>query len=938
MKRRLLLWCGLSLAALSYAQKKPLDHSVYDGWKRITNQTITPKGEMISYEVQPQEGDGKLIFRSTKDNHEISIPRGYNATITSDTRYAVCLIKPLYQATRQAKIKKVSTDKMPKDSIAIISLTDGKITKYAHVQSYLTAKSKIDKVAFITNDTAFISKSDRKKKDIGKPLLVYYFNTGKSDTIRYVDQFTFNNQGNTLAVVTKKGKKSLALNLYSLPGLKMTTIDDKQHSYFLPSFDETGSKMLFLASPDTVQNENKKYELYSFEKGQSKAKLLINKEYKTNIPEGWGLNENSSPFFSKDGKRIFVGIAPHRLPKDTTLVPFETPALDLWHYADAQLPPMQLKNLQRDLRKTYLAAFNAEQQTLTPLTTEYYDRIQLIDGGNNPMALSKDQSQHMGEIQWDIQNGTDLSLVDTQTGKRTLISSGKYSDIMVSPNGKFILWYNLPEQQWFIYNIANQSTKCLTRECGVNFWDEENDQPQYPSAYGIAGWTKDDKEVLIYDRFDIWKFSTEGNSSFNLTSGEGRRTNCTFRYINPKYIDDSRKRETGSGYYDSKVYIEPNETLLLDVFDRTTKKHGYATLKSNAKSNAKSKPVLAVLDGFTFGGLKKAENANMYIYQKSNFNTSPDLYVTSDLWKKENKLSDINPQMKDYSWGTAELVKWNAFDNTPLEGLLYKPDNFDPTKKYPMIIYYYERKSNDLYQYYAPAPSQSIINISFYCSRGYIVFVPDIVYKTGTPGECAYNCIVSGAENLAKNAWVDKDNIGIQGQSWGGYQTAYLVTRTNMFKAAEAGAPVSNMTSAYGGIRWDSGVSRQFQYEHTQSRIGKTLWEAPELYIANSPLFKADKVETPLLIMHNDKDGAVPWYQGIEYFMALRRLGKKVWLLQYNNEAHNLTERRNQKDLSIRLQQYFDYYLKGEPMPSWMKNGIKASDKGQRMGYETKEW
>lgn len=931
MKKRLLLWCGLSLAALSYAQKKPLDHSVYDGWKRITNQTITPKGEVISYEIQPQEGDGNLIFRSTKNNHEINIPRGYNATITSDGRFAVCLIKPFYQATRKAKIKKLSTDKMPKDSIAIVSLVNGKIVKYGNVQSYLTAKSKIDKVAFICNDTTFISKSDRKKKDIGKPLLVHYFNTGKSDTIQYVDQFTFNSQGNTLAVISKKGKKAFALNLYVLPGLKLTTVDDKHRTYFLPKFDESGNKILFLASSDSLK-ENKKYELYSFEKGQDKAKLLIDKNYKTNLPQGWGLTEYSNPFFSKDGKRVFVGIAPAPLPKDTTIVPFETPALDLWHYADNQLPPMQLKNLQNELRKTYLAVYNEEQQTCTPLTTEYYDRIQLINGGNDVIALSKDQSKHLGEIQWDTQNSTDLSLVNTITGKRTFIGSGKFTNIMISPEGKYILWYELPEKQWFIYNIANRSTRCLTRNCGVNFWDEDNDMPQYPDPYGVAGWTKDDKDVLIYDRFDIWKFSTDRANAINITSGEGRRTKLAFRYISPKAIDDSRNRETSSGYYDSKTFIDPNETLLLDVFDYTTKKHGYATLKNGAKT----KPVIAVLDGFTFSGLKKAENANIYIYQKSNFNTSPDLYVTSNLGKKENKISDINPQMRDYNWGTAELVKWNAYDNTPLEGLLYKPGNFDPTKKYPMIIYYYERKSNDLYQYYAPAPSQSIINISFYCSRGYLVFVPDIVYKTGTPGECAYNCIVSGAENLAKNAWVDKDNIGIQGQSWGGYQTAYLVTRTNMFKAAEAGAPVANMTSAYGGIRWDSGMSRQFQYEHTQSRIGKTLWEAPELYIANSPLFKADKVETPLLIMHNDKDGAVPWYQGIEYFLALRRLGKKVWMLQYNNEAHNLRERRNQKDLSIRMQQYFDYYLKGEPMPAWMKEGIKASEKGQQLKYETK--
>lgn len=931
MKKRLLLWCGLSLATLTYAQKKPLDHSVYDGWKRISNQTITPKGEMISYEVQPQEGDGNLVFRSTKNNHEINIPRGYNATITSDGRFAVCLIKPFYQATRKARIKKVSMDKMPKDTIAIVSLTNGKITKYGNVQSYLTANKIIDKVAFICNDTAFIAKSDRKKKDIGKPLLVHYFNTGKSDTIQHVEQFSFNSQGNTLAIISKKGKKAFALNLYTVPGLKLTTVDDKHHSYFLPNFDESGNKLLFLASSDSLK-ENKKYELFSFEKGQDKAKLLIDKNYKTNLPQGWKLNENSNPFFSKDGKRIFVGVAPSTLPKDTTLVPFETPALDLWHYADAQLPPMQLKNLQSELKKTYLALYNESQQTLTPLATEFYDRIQLIDGGNSPIALSKNETQHMKEIQWDTQNSSDLSIVNILTGKRTVIGTGKYSNVMVSPEGKYILWYDLPEQQWFIYDIANQSTRCLTRDCGVNFWDEDNDIPQHPDPYGVAGWTKDDKEVLIYDRFDIWKFSTEKTSAVNMTAGEGRLTKRSFRYISPKLIDDSRKRETKSSYYSTKIFIEPNETLLLDVFDFTTKKHGFATLKNGAKA----KPVIAILDGFTFSGLKKAENTNMFIYQKSNFNTSPDLYVTSNLGKKENKLSDINPQMRDYSWGTAELVKWNAYDNTPLEGLLYKPENFDPTKKYPMIIYYYERKSNDLYQYYAPAPSQSIINISFYCSRGYLVFVPDIVYKAGIPGECAYNCIVSGAENLAKNAWVDKDNIGIQGQSWGGYQTAYLVTRTNMFKAAEAGAPVANMTSAYGGIRWDSGMSRQFQYEHTQSRIGKTLWEAPELYITNSPLFKADKVETPLMIMHNDRDGAVPWYQGIEYFLALRRLGKKVWMLQYNNEGHNLRERRNQKDLSIRLQQYFDYYLKGEPMPAWMKEGIKASEKGQLLKYETK--
>ena len=310
-----------------------------------------------------------------------------------------------------------------------------------------------------------------------------------------------------------------------------------------------------------------------------------------------------------------------------------------------------------------------------------------------------------------------------------------------------------------------------------------------------------------------------------------------------------------------------------------------------------------------------------------------DVYLTDNRWHTQKQLSHINPQQKNYNWGTVEQIHWTAYDGTPQEGMLYKPEDFDAKKKYPVLIYFYERNSDNLYNYITPQPSWSIINITFYVSRGYLVFVPDITYKTGIPGECAFNSICSGAEALAANSWVDKDNMAIQGQSWGGYQVAYLVTRTRMFKAAGAGAPVANMTSAYGGIRWQTGMSRQFQYEQTQSRIGRNLWDSPETYIANSPLFKLPNVTTPVLIMHNDADGAVPWYQGIEMFMGLRRLGKPAWLLEYNDEAHNLRQRRNRKDLSIRLQQFFDYYLKGAPEPSWMKNQLSILRKGQEFGY-----
>jgi dipeptidyl aminopeptidase/acylaminoacyl peptidase len=299
---------------------------------------------------------------------------------------------------------------------------------------------------------------------------------------------------------------------------------------------------------------------------------------------------------------------------------------------------------------------------------------------------------------------------------------------------------------------------------------------------------------------------------------------------------------------------------------------------------------------------------------------------------KQTKWSNTNPQQQNYNWGSAELFKWKAYTGKITEGIIYKPENFDPKKKYPMISYFYERNNQTLHNYQAPSPTPSRLNISFFVSRGYIVFVPDIWYKKGHPGQAAYDYILSGTRAVVKLGYVDSTKLGLQGQSWGGYQTAQLITMTNLYAAAWAGAPVGNMFSAYGGIRWESGLNRQFQYEKTQSRIGATIWDRPDLYTLNSPIFHLKKNKTPMVIMHNDADGAVPWYQGIELFTDMRRLGQKVWLLNYNGEAHNLVERKNRKDIQIREQQFFDWLLKGEKPAKWLSEGVPAVMKGRDLG------
>lgn len=413
-----------------------------------------------------------------------------------------------------------------------------------------------------------------------------------------------------------------------------------------------------------------------------------------------------------------------------------------------------------------------------------------------------------------------------------------------------------------------------------------------------------------------------------MTKGQGRARSIRFRLVQ---LDDEARA------------IDPDQDIFLSALNETSKASGYFVLRTKTQDEESSEEKypsnleqLIMLDE-SVNGIAKARNTDDVVFRRQTFRQYPDIWASTTAFKTIHRISDINPHQEEYAWGDVELIQWEATDGQRLDGLLYKPDDFDPAKKYPLLVYFYERRSDNLHSHYAPAAGRSIINFSFYVSRGYVLFVPDIPYQTGIPGQSAFNSVVSGTQSLIGKGFIDKKRIGIQGHSWGGYQVAYLVTKTDMFACAEAGAPVSNMTSAYGGIRWGTGLSRMFQYERTQSRIGDTLWNARDQYIENSPLFSADKINTPLLILHNDEDGTVPWYQGIELFVALRRLEKPAWLLNYNGDPHWVMGDENRRDFAIRMQQFFDHYLKDAPEPEWMAVGVPAVEKGENFGLELLE-
>ena len=961
----------LCLSTEAAAQNKPLDHDVYDSWQSVSNVKMSDDGRIIVWNVNPQEGDGTLYVmvqskkgRGKKAYSQIEIPRGTQPDLDPDGKWLYCRIKPQFAKNRKERIAKKKRDDMTKDTLAVVDLTNLTVKKYGSVDSYATGFKSKPYVAYKSSwkempkpkpdegpKAPDVKKDSTKKKAPAKKpqpvnksgLIILSLETERADTIPDADAYVVSNYGNIIAYTTKKDRKDstkqarVILGRYNNGLPVLDTLARGAESYGRPAFSDDQTLIAFTATTDTNKTGSKKHSLY-LGKLSIDSKPVVNEIVpqgtKVAGTDGWTLTEHSSLWFTPDSKRLMTGIAPLRPPKDTSIVDFETAQVDIWSWDAPFTPPQQKLRLSRTLAKTYSAVINLDEPTtrIVPLSTSFFDGVSLMNGGKGDWAISRDNSKYVRESAWSDERLVDVALVNLRDGSRKKVAERMNVGRMdVSPEGKYLLYFNFEDLNWYTYEIATGKVANLTAQCGVPFHDELDDHPSKCKTPHdqMPQWIEGDQAVLIIDRYDIWKFAPDGSSAINLTGGVGRSTHNRFRTNNP-VADNRTENERRSGLGRS---LPANGNVTFSVLNEDNKRNGFGML--NLARPAKTLKYFTDTVSFNFAA--KAADVDRIAFTEGNFRNCYDLYTTDDFFTTSQKLTAINPQKADYRWGKAELFSWKAYDGTPLQGLVFIPDGVKASDKLPVMIYFYEKNADNLYMFRTPAPSRSTVNISLFTSRGYIVFIPDIVYVDGHPGESAYNCICSGAEALCeKYPFADKSKMGIQGQSWGGYQTAWLVTRTDMFAAAGAGAPVGNMTSAYGGIRWESGITRAGQYEHGQSRIGKTMWDEGglDLYIENSPIFHADKVNTPVLIMHNDEDGAVPWYQGIEYFSDLRRLGKPCWLLEYNKEAHNLRERRNSKDLSRRLTQFFDHYLKGEPMPAWMKTGVPTDRKGEYFGFE----
>lgn len=967
------------------ATKRPLTHQDYDSWRSIQAPQISRDGKFVAYAFLPQDDDGEIVVRNVASGVEWRAPRGYRPPVpppddpsvnvgevlagqarlvrplfTADSRFVVFSIEPTKAEVNKAKKDKKKPEEMPKNGLGVMDVSDGTLKRIEKVKNFQVPEDGSGFIAYLLEPKSEEKKADdkgstakepamvptegqpipsphpgtspvaspspapaaspvgepssspasesaaktparpSKKKEYGSDLVLRNTANGADRKFSDVLDYTLSKDAKSLvyAVSSKKEDGNGVYTVTTQSEVSPQVLLSGKGKFQKLTWDEDQTQLAFISDKDDASAKQPKFKVYRWTRSSAPAAEIVSPtsgEFRRDLV----VSEKANLNFSLDGSRLFLGAAPPPEPEknpDEEIPADEKVMVDLWHWKDDYVQPIQRIRAEQDRNKSYRAVYHLKEKKFVQLADETMENVAPSNDGRVAIGTDNRQYRTMSDYSPGL---TDFYLVNTLTGARKSIASKQRSNVSLSPNAKYAIYFD--GKDWYSYNVADGKISNLTQSLGTHFFNEDNDTPSTPGSYGVAGWTKDDRDLLLYDRYDIWQVSPDGKGAKNLTDGLGRKLSIELRYVRL----DPKER-----------WIDPAKSMLLRAENEETRDSGF--YRDRVDGGLPEKLTMAAKD---FGNPTKARDAEVMVLTAARFDQFPDLWVTGANFQNLKQVSNGDAQRDRFNWGTAELVNFKNVDGVSLKGILMKPENFDPQRKYPMIVYIYERLTQGLHSFRNPGPGTSI-NPTFYVSNGYLVFMPDIVYTIGYPGQSALKCVLPGIQAVVDKGFVDEKAIGIQGHSWGGYQIAYMVTQTNRFRAAAPGALVSNMTSAYSGIRWGTGLPRQFQYEQSQSRIGGSLWDYPLRYLENSPVFQADRVETPLLMIHNDEDDAVPWYQGIEYYLALRRLGKEVYMFSYNGEKHGLRKRINQKDYTRRLQEFFDHFLKGAQTTAWMEKGI----------------
>lgn len=923
-----LLSLGILPAVQAETSTKPLTLTDIMHFESLEKPVISDKGQVIAVESAPDRGDSHVIVKNVLSQQSYQISGASDPLVNHDGRYVAVVVKPslLTRETSDAKAKK----KLKSDMVLLDTQT-GTQTRFERVKEFVFSddgkhlaigfeadeESKKDaepktteKLAEAgTQSPANIDKPKVDKFDQGRrfTLLSLEDQTKRID-VEQVTGYVFDKASRRLALaVNDIANKQHQLQLVDLNTHKKTVaFDSPSQQIGALALAKKGRWLAFTQGKDSELPYGRSYQLSLVDLQSGKISTP------PESPE-WKLNRYTSLSFSLDSERLFFGRVPEvsqqlSLQKiteendlfDTNIVTGQR-GLKVWHGDDPRIKPNEIKQYEDEQKRTYLAVLHLGSNNVVQLGDKTVPDVRISQHKRFMLASSDLPYRKMATWAGFYQ---DYYLVDINTGSKVPFLTQQPSDAepTLSGNGKYVAYYQ--QGNVYLYDIAQDRRTNLTKSLKVSFADEDHDYPSSAPGYGFGPWLKNDAGFLVYDKYDVWQFNTESKAGFALTAGKGRTQKIQYRL---EGLVDNPDEPTELAY---------NATVLLHGYSDKTKADGFyqATLgEAGVKTLMQGEYKLTVLG--------RSKDGDTIVFSKERFDLFPDLYTASySAPQNAVKQTDLDKQRQAFNWSQSELVHWTNGDGKPLDGVLIKPTNYQAGKRYPVLVYYYRFMTDRLHAF----PQMNINhrpNFAWYINNGYTVFLPDIRFEIGYPGASSVQALTSGVQKLIEIGIADPDAIGLQGHSWSGYQTAFAITQTKMFKAAVAGAPVSNMTSAYSGIRHGTGIARQFQYETGQSRIGASLFAAPQKYIENSPVFYADRIQTPLMIMFGDKDDAVPWEQGVEMYLAMRRAGKEVVFLQYEDEPHHLKKYPNKLDYSIRMMQYFDHYLKGKPAPEWLSKG-----------------
>ncbi len=888
---------SISLGAMAQESKKTLSIEDYPKWKRIVSTSISDDGNWMTYSYHPNGGDDTLYVKNIKTGEIYSDPYCSKAMFSSDSKW-VAYARNLTQK-EEKKLKK-SKKKIYSKGV-LLNLGTGKKMEWDKIKSF----------AFSPAGDFFTLKKESETKGFkGSDLLIKDLEKSTLMNLGNVNEYQFNKQGSHLAyLIDADGKAGNGIYLMNLINGSIKALDTDSASYSSLTWDdemlyrsEWGNKGNAIAvlkgnTPKKVQHRINSLLVFSnLNSAQIQQKTYTPANDK-NFPEGYVLSELGRLSFSLDNNRMLIAIKEQakkeKLSRDTIA------NVDVWHWDDENLQSVQMRRSRRIKNQTYTGILHLDQMNFVQLSSDEMRNVRY--SRNLDQAIGGNPKPYISDISWGG-GFSDYYFLDTKTGAKKIIDHKVGRSMGLSPSGSHFLYFKKGE--FYAYDLLNKKLSNISKAVDVSFFNINEDHPFENPSYGMAAWSKDGKSVYLNHEYDLWSVALDGSGGYNLTGNYGTENEVRLRL--------------------ARTHDEPSINLkannYLSAYGEWTKKSGYFKLK-----DGKAPQELAFSD-HSFGRIQKATKAEDLIFSRETFVDFPDYYSTDAKFKKLTKQTDANPQQADYKWGSRKLIEFTNKQGVKLHATLTLPANYEAGKKYPMLVYFYEKVSNRHNRYSMPTYDDRP-HFSAYASDGYLVLMPDIKYYEGKPGWSALDCVTSATKKVIEMGYADPDHIGMQGHSWGGYQSSFIITQSDLFACTVTGAPVTNLTSMYNILYKNSGTNNQGIFELGQVRMGKGMFDDFQNYYDQSPVQNAAGITSPFMILHGTVDGAVDWNQGLEFYNAARRLGKNVILLSYPGENHHLANKNNQIDFQIRMKQYFDHYLKEKDAPAWMQHGIPQTEK-----------